>query len=106
MKYYWVYLPEIDESGTVLEAEDFEDAFLKGCEMLVPEAKVEVQVHELGASREFVVPNYPFTSADECNDFCSPHAEGCDGYCDHIRHRNMCLNDAEFAELQKEYDNA
>lgn len=54
-KFYWVYLPEIDEAGTVVQADSFEDAFREGCEMLYPDDGVEVQVHELGESREFRV---------------------------------------------------
>jgi hypothetical protein len=26
-----------------------------------------------------------------CGDDCGVHATGCDGYCDHIDHQNMCL---------------
>ena len=51
--FYWVYLPEIDEAGMVVEAESFEDAFRKGCHGLCPDEGVEVQVHELGESRSF-----------------------------------------------------
>lgn len=54
MKYFWVYLPEIDEAGMVVEATDFEDAFRKGCHGLCPDEGVEVQVHELGESMTFV----------------------------------------------------
>jgi len=52
-KFYWVYLPEIDEAGCVVEANGFEAAYKKGCEDLYPDDGVEVQVHELGESREF-----------------------------------------------------
>lgn len=27
----------------------------------------------------------------ECGDDCGVHAPGCDGYCDHFEHQNMCL---------------
>ena len=53
MSYYWVYLPDIDEAGTVVEADSFDGAFIKGCEALYPDDGVEVQVHELGESRSF-----------------------------------------------------
>ena len=54
MTYYWIYLPEIDEAGTVLQAESFEDAFKRGCAVLLPDEGVEVQVHELGESQSFI----------------------------------------------------
>jgi hypothetical protein len=54
-KFYWVYLPEIDEAGTVVQADSFEGAFKQGVEALYPDDGVEVQVHELGESREFRV---------------------------------------------------
>lgn len=54
-KFYWVYTPEIDEAGTVVHAESFEDAFKQGCEVLFPDAGVEVQIHELGESTSFIV---------------------------------------------------
>jgi len=51
--YYWVYLPDIDEAGTVVEADSFEAAFNTGCAVLYPDEGVEVQVHELGESQTF-----------------------------------------------------
>jgi len=68
-KFYWFYLPEIDEAGTVVEADSFEDAFKKGCEMLYPDAGVEVQIHELGESQTFCVEgeveSAPFYSQED-----------------------------------------
>jgi hypothetical protein len=55
-RYYWVYLPDIDEAGCVVTAESFEDAFAKGRDMLEPDGECKVQVHELGASQEFYIP--------------------------------------------------
>lgn len=55
--YYWVYLPEINEAGTVVTATSFEDAFKQGCDTLFPDAGVEVQVHELGESQAFYTPD-------------------------------------------------
>lgn len=59
VRYYWVYLPEIDEAGCVVEAASFEDAFQEGCDCLNPEEGVNVQVHELGESRSFVAGDKP-----------------------------------------------
>jgi len=65
-KYFWVYLPEIDEAGCVVMAASFEDAFQEGCDCLNPEDGVEVQIHELGESRTFhmsevVMPSFRVT---------------------------------------------
>jgi hypothetical protein len=54
VKYFWVYLPDIDEAGTVVQAESFVAAFRAGCAALYPDDGVEVQVHELGESQTFV----------------------------------------------------
>ena len=53
-KYYWVYLPDVDEAGTVVQAASFEAAFEQGCATLFPDDGAEVQVHELGESQSFV----------------------------------------------------
>lgn len=53
-RYFWVYVPEHDEAGAVVEATDFDDAFNKGCEHLCPAKGDEVQIHELGESTSFV----------------------------------------------------
>lgn len=53
-KYYWVYIPEHDEAGTVVLADGFEQAFKLGCGILYPEDGADVQVHELGESQSFV----------------------------------------------------
>jgi len=53
MKYYWVYLPDINEAGCVVQADSFRGAFKAGCKALYPDDGVEVQVHELGDSCEF-----------------------------------------------------
>jgi hypothetical protein len=102
--FYWVYLPEIDEAGVVVQAFDFDEAFREGCELLNPDAGVEVQIHELGESREFLVPNHPFLDTDDCDEFCAPHADDCDGFCDHIGHRNMCMSEDEFEALKAEHE--
>ena len=105
MKYYWVYVPDVDEAGCVVQADSFEDAFTLGCEQLNPDVKAEVQVHELGGSQEFIVPNYPFTEADECDEFCATHDKDCDGFCDHMgEHQNMCLSAEAFEALKQEYN--
>jgi hypothetical protein len=54
MSYYWVYIPEENEAGCVVQADSFEEAFKKGCDMLYPDDGAELQVHELGASQEFI----------------------------------------------------
>lgn len=54
-RYYWVYLPDIDEAGTVVEAESFDHAFKKGVSALCPDVGAEVQIHEIGESHSFVV---------------------------------------------------
>lgn len=59
MKYYWVYVPEVNEAGCVVQADSFEDAFKKGCDEIFPDDGDEVQVHELGDSRSFVVEADP-----------------------------------------------
>jgi hypothetical protein len=52
-KHYWVYLPEINEAGCVVEADSLDSAFRKGCDSLYPDDGVEVQVHELGESQSY-----------------------------------------------------
>jgi len=80
-RFFWVYLPEIDEAGTVVQASSFEDAFAQGCEMLCPDDGVEVQVHELGESREFRVGEVECDCAgcDTCGAHCKPGCATGDG---------------------------
>lgn len=58
-KHYWVYIPNVNEEGTVVLAESFKDAFKKGCYYLEPDPDSKVQVHELGEGQEF------YTDEDE-----------------------------------------
>ena len=53
-KFYWCYVPLVDEAGTVVPADSFEDAFSKAQELLGLDAGVIVQVQELGDGQEFV----------------------------------------------------
>lgn len=107
MKYYWLYVPDEDEAGCVAPGIDANDALREAAKLgWYPDAKAEVQWHELGAGGTLTVPNYPFRDEDECDDFCSHHSEECDGYCDHVGHRNKCLNDAEYEARCQKYDNA
>ena len=53
VKYFWVYLPGINEQGMVVVADDLEDACIVGCNALCPDDGVEVQVHALGESQSF-----------------------------------------------------
>ena len=103
---YWLYTPEIDEAGCVAQGDTPEEALKNAGNICgwYPDPKAEVQWYVLGEGGTMIVPNYPFRSEDECDDFCGPHAEGCDGYCDHLGHRNMCLNDAEYEAQCKEYN--
>lgn len=52
--YYWVYIPELNEAGTVVVANDFEEAAAEAAKLIDIEKGDEVQVHELGASMGFV----------------------------------------------------
>lgn len=52
-RYFWVYLPDVDEAGCVVQAASFEDAFHEGLSMLEPDQEVKVQVYELGEGQEF-----------------------------------------------------
>jgi hypothetical protein len=87
--YYWVYIPEVDEAGTVIHAKSFDDAFEKACEVLYPDAGVEVQIHELGRSQSYSV-------LGEC-DFCARIAVMEDDYrnkrCDVHRETDHTGND-------------
>ena len=54
MKDYWVYIPEVNEAGCVVNASDLVAAYKKGSDLLHPEDGVSVVVTELGPMQSFV----------------------------------------------------
>lgn len=51
---------------------------------------------------EITFPEAMKTDDDGCPDGCGiEHAPGCDGYCDHVDHKNMCLAQLKTLEEEK-----
>jgi len=51
--HYWVYIPGVDEAGCVVQATSPEAAFQDGCNKLMPDPGLEIEVCLVGTNHSF-----------------------------------------------------